>query len=100
MTEHFELYHVLQAPLINEKSTMCLERANQVVFRVAPWANKFQIKAAVEKLFKVEVEDVQTMNRKGKGKRVGKVMGRRGDWKKALVRLKESHSIDFYAGSK
>lgn len=98
MTDRYELYKVLQAPVINEKATMCLEKANQVTFSVATWANKLQIKAAVEKMFKVEVVAVQTMNFQGKSKRFGKLMGRRADWKKALVRLKDNQSIDFYAG--
>lgn len=97
MSENLELYKVLEAPLISEKSTMCLEKANQVVFKVATWANKAQIKEAVEKLFSVNVVDVQTSNVNGKQKRFGKMMGRRKDWKKAVVRLKENQSVDFFA---
>lgn len=90
------LYKVLLAPHITEKGTLILERSNQVAFRVATWSNKGQIKAAVESLFSVDVEEVKTINMKGKEKRFGKTSGRRVDWKKALVRLKEGQSIDFH----
>ncbi|MBF0310335.1 MAG: 50S ribosomal protein L23 [Magnetococcales bacterium] len=97
MSDAFELFKVLDSPLISEKSTMCLEKSNQVVFRVAVWANKAQIKAAVEKMFSVSVADIQTMNIQGKKKRFGRLQGRRNHWKKALVRLADGQSIDFYA---
>lgn len=90
------LYKVLEAPMVTEKSTMCLEQGNQVVFEVATWANKPQIKAAVEKLFSVEVLAVQTVSVKGKNKRFGRIMGRRKDWKKAVVRLAEGQSIELF----
>ena len=90
------LYKVLLAPHITEKGTLVLERSNQVAFRVATWSNKGQIKAAVEKLFNVKVEDVKTINMKGKEKRFGRTVGRRIDWKKAMVRLKEGETIDFH----
>lgn len=97
MSVSTELYNVLVAPVITEKSTFCQQKANQVIFEVAPWANKFQIKAAVEKMFEVNVMDVQTINMKGKVKRFGRYRGQRKDWRKAIVRLQESQSIDFYA---
>lgn len=96
MSDQFTLYRVLEAPMITEKTTLCLEKANQVVFKVAPWANKLQIKAAVEKMFKVDVLDVQTANMKGKTKRFARTIGRRKDWKKAVVRLQEGQSIEFF----
>lgn len=99
MSGPFTLYQVLSAPRITEKATMCLEQGNQVVFRVAKWANKPQIKAAVEKLFNVKVEAVQTLTQTGKTKRVGRTQGQRSDWKKAIVRIAEGQSIDFYAKS-
>jgi large subunit ribosomal protein L23 len=99
MSDQYSLYNVLSAPKVTEKSTLCNEKGNQVVFKVATWANKLQIKAAVEKLFSVEVVAVQTMNIKGKSKRFGQTVGRRNDWKKAVVRLKEGQSIDFFAGA-
>ncbi len=99
MSDPYTLYKVLEAPVITEKSTLCLEKGNQVVFRVATWANKAQIKAAVEKRFKVNVEGVQTQRLNGKNKRFGQQQGKRRDWKKAVVRLKEGDTIDFHAQS-
>ncbi len=99
MSDQNSLYNILSAPMITEKSTLCNEKGNQIVFKVAKGANKMQIRAAVEKLFEVEVESVQTMNMKGKDKRFGRTMGRRNDWKKAIVRLKEGQTVDFFAGS-
>ena len=96
MSDPTTLYEVLRSPMVTEKSTMALERANQVAFRVATWANKPQIKAAVEKMFKVKVVGVQTINMKGKSKRFGRLQGQRNDWKKAVVRLEEGSSLDFY----
>lgn len=99
MSDSTELFKILKAPRVTEKSTLCLGTGNQVVFSVAPDANKLQIKAAVEKMFKVNVLAVQTARVKGKEKRFGRVMGRRKDWKKAVVRLKEGQSIDFFEAS-
>ncbi|MGN7611631.1 50S ribosomal protein L23 [Magnetococcales bacterium HHB-1] len=96
MSDPYTLYQVLMAPHVTEKATLCLERSNQVAFKVAPWANKVQIKMAVEKLFKVDVVSVKTYNVKGKKKRFGQIQGQRKDWKKALVRLKEEQSVDFF----
>ena len=70
----------------------------QVVFRVASDATKPEIKAAVELLFKVQVDNVQVLNVKGKAKRFGKFMGRRKNWKKAYVSLKPGQEINFTAG--
>lgn len=98
MSDQTTLFKVLQTPRITEKGTLCLESGNQVVFKVAGWANKLQIKAAVEKLFKVTVLSVQTLNVKGKNKRFGKIDGHRKDWKKAMVRLEAGQTIDFHTG--
>lgn len=89
---------VLRAPHISEKATVAAENANTVVFKVAMTATKKEIKAAVEKLFEVEVKSVNTLVVKGKTKRQGLRQGRRSDWKKAYVILKEGQDIDF-AGS-
>lgn len=99
MSDQNTLYGILVAPKITEKATLCHEKGNQVVFEVAKKANKRQIRAAVEKLFDVNVVSVQTQNMKGKYKRFGQRMGRRNDWKKAVVRLQEGQSIDFFAGA-
>ncbi|MBF0152418.1 MAG: 50S ribosomal protein L23 [Magnetococcales bacterium] len=96
MSNALTLFGVLQAPVVTEKSTMVMAKGNQVVFKVATWANKPQIKAAVEELFKVKVLEIQTLNMNGKEKRFGKTAGRRSDWKKAIVRLAEGQSIDFF----
>jgi large subunit ribosomal protein L23 len=91
------LLKVLVAPHVSEKSTMAAEANNTVVFKVAKDANKAEIKAAVEKLF--EVEGVRTVNVKGKTKRHGMSFGKRSDWKKAYVVLKEGQDIDFVGGA-
>ena len=74
------------------------DKNEQVVFRVASDATKPEIKAAVELLFKVQVDNVQVLNVKGKAKRFGKFMGRRKNWKKAYVSLKPGQEINFTAG--
>jgi large subunit ribosomal protein L23 len=92
------LLQVLLAPQISEKATHIADKNEQVVFRVASDATKPEVKAAVELLFKVEVESVQVANVKGKIKRFGRNMGRRKDWKKAFVCLKPGQEINFAAG--
>ena len=89
------LLKVLLAPHVSEKATMAAESSNTYVFKVLKDANKAEIKAAVEKLFEVEVEGVRTTNVKGKVKRHGASFGKRSDWKKAYVMLKEGQDIDF-----
>jgi len=91
------LMQVLLAPQVSEKSTYVAEKNEQVVFRVVGNATKPEIKAAVELLFKVEVESVQVANVKGKQKRFGKLTGRRKNWKKAYVSLKPGQEINFHA---
>ena len=98
MINEERLLKVLRAPHISEKATMAAEKANTIVFKVAKDATKKEIKAAVEKLFEVEVKSVNTLVAKGKTKRQGMREGRRSDWKKAYVILKEGQDIDF-AGS-
>jgi len=89
------LYKVLLAPVVSEKAAMAAESANQVVFKVVVDATKLEIKAAVEKLFDVNVEDVKTLKVKGKTKRTRHGLGQRSNWKKAYVRLAECQDIDF-----
>ena len=91
------LMQVLLAPQVSEKSTYVAEKSAQVVFRVVGNATKPEIKAAVELLFKVDVESVQVANVKGKLKRFGKLSGRRKNWKKAYVCLKPGQEINFHA---
>lgn len=89
------LMKVLLAPVISEKATFVAEKNEQVVFRVAPDATKPEIKAAVELLFKVEVESVQVVNRQGKQKRAGRFVGRRNHTRQAYVCLKPGQEINF-----
>ena len=89
------LLKVLLAPHVSEKSTLAAEANNTVVFKVVKDANKAEIKAAVESLFEVEVNSVRTVNVKGKTKRHGMNFGKRSDWKKAYVVLKDGQEIDF-----
>lgn len=89
------LYKVILAPVISEKTTRVAELANQVVFKVIKDANKSEVRAAVEKMFDVKVEQVRILNVKGKTKRTRFGLGRRNDWKKAYVSLAEGQEIDF-----
>ena len=89
---------VLVSPHISEKSARVADSSNQVVFRVLPDACKPEIKRAVEKLFNVEVESVRTASVRGKQKRFQRTPGKRSNWKKAYVRLKPGHDIDFLGG--
>jgi len=92
------LMQVLLAPQISEKATYVAEKNEQVIFRVASDATKPEIKAAVELLFKVEVNSVQVANVKGKVKRFKGATGRRKGWKKAYVCLKPGQEINFVDG--
>lgn len=88
-----ELYDVIRAPLVTEKSTMVSE-SNQVMFKVAMSATKPDIKETVERLFNVKVVAVNTLIRKGKVKRFRGVKGQQSDFKKAIVTLEEGQTID------
>ena len=87
------LLQILLSPHISEKSTIIGDKNRQFVFKVVSDANKQEIKQAIELLFKVEVESVQTLNVKGKTKTFGRRLGKRSDWKKAYVGLKEGFDI-------
>jgi len=89
------LMQVLLAPIVSEKSTMLADKRNQIAFRVIQGATKPEIKAAVELMFKVEVESVQVLNQKGKAKRFGRFNGRRRNVRKAYVSLKAGQEINF-----
>ena len=92
------LLQVLLAPQVSEKATAVADKNNQVIFKVAADATKPEIKAAVELLFKVEVDAVQVLNVKGKAKRRGSIQGHRKGWKKAFVCLKAGQEIQFAEG--
>jgi large subunit ribosomal protein L23 len=88
---------VLLAPVVSEKGTFLADRHSQVIFKVLQDATKPEVKAAVEAMFKVEVESVQIANVGGKVKRFGQFTGRRRNWKKAYVCLKPGQEINFAA---
>ncbi len=89
---------IIIRPLITEKSTVLREASNQYAFRVIPGASKRQIAAAVEELFDVHVTDVRTMRMQGKKKRLGRNLGRKPSWKKAIVTLVKGDTVDFFEG--
>lgn len=89
---------IILRPLLTEKNALLKETQNRVVFEVAKDANKLEIKRAVEEAFKVSVEAVNVLNVKGKVKRLGRNLGKRRDWKKAVITLKEGSTIEFFEG--
>jgi len=93
-----DLYSIIKKPLLTEKGSVLKESENKVLVEVSPDANKMEIKKAIEEIFKVKVEKVATINRKGKWKRYGKSIGKRPDRKKAVVTLKKGEKLDFIEG--
>jgi len=93
--QQMNLMNVLLAPHVTEKSTRAADKDRQFVFKILKSATKRDVKQAVELMFEVKVKSVQTSNVNGKTKRTGAVQGRRRDWKKAYVTLKEGFDIDF-----
>ncbi len=93
------LLKVLLSPIISEKSANMADKHRQYAFRVATDATKREIGKAVEKMFDVEVQRVTVVNTKGKSKRFGQIQGRRANTRKAYVRLKPGHDIDFATGA-
>ena len=90
-------HDVILRPLINEKSTEQREKQNQYAFEVHQKASKEDVRSAVEKFFNVKVlAVVRTLNNHGKLRRVGQVQGRKSNWKKAIVTLKDGSNIDFF----
>jgi large subunit ribosomal protein L23 len=94
-----EAQKIIRRPMITEKSTRQKEESRQYIFEVDRDANKIEIQSAVERLFKVKVLQVRTSNVLGKVKRLGRRQGKRPDWKKAIVTLKEGDRIDFFEGA-
>ena len=88
------LMQVLVAPIVSEKATMIADKTNAVTFKVLQDATKFEIKAAVQLMFKVDVQSVAVLNIKGKTKRFGKSMGRRDNIRKAYVTLKPGQELN------
>ncbi|MBN8547796.1 MAG: 50S ribosomal protein L23 [Deltaproteobacteria bacterium] len=91
-------YGLILSPMITEKTSLVGGAGNRVVFKVDPRATKTEIKAAVERVFKVTVEDINTVNYLGKAKRTSRSEGRRPSWKKAYVTLQEGQSINVIEG--
>ena len=98
MIREERLLKVLRAPHVSEKASTAMEKTNTIVLKVAKDATKAEIKAAVEKLFEVKVEGVNTLLVKGKVKRHGQRFGR-SDWKKAYVTLQAGQNLDFVGGA-
>lgn len=94
-----ELYGVLRRPLLTEKGQDLRDTEGKYLFEVALDANKIQIKTAVEKLFGVRVDKVNTQVMRGKVKRVGRFVGKRANWKKAVVTLRDGDYIDLFEGA-
>lgn len=92
-----EARDILIRPIVTEKSTALMEQG-KYTFRVPLAATKIQIRQAVEQIFKVKVQAVNTMCYEGKLKRMGRTQGRRSDWKKAVVTLKPGEAIELFEG--
>jgi large subunit ribosomal protein L23 len=94
-----DIYQIIKRPLITEKANILKEKENKVSFVVDRGANKAEIKEAVEHLLKVKVLEVHVSNMKGKPRRLGRTMGKRSDWKKAVVTLRPGDHIEFFEGA-
>ncbi len=93
-----DLYRIIRRPLLTEKSTVAKDAHNAYTFEVDRRANKIEIAQAVESLFKVKVQTVRIMNVEGKKKRVGRIVGQKPSWKKAVVTLAAGNTIELYEG--
>jgi large subunit ribosomal protein L23 len=94
-----DIYQIIKKPLITEKANILKEKDNKVAFVVALEANKAEIKEAVERLLKVKVLKVNVATMKGKPRRIGRTSGKRADWKKAVVTLRQGDRIEFFEGA-
>ena len=92
------IHEIIFRPLVTEKSNIGREENNLVTLAVDPRANKHDIRRAVESLFEVDVVEVRTMRMPRKTRRVGKFLGRKPEWKKAIVQLQEGQTIEFFEG--
>ena len=91
-------YDIIIRPVVTEKTNIQKEAANQVTFEVARKANRIEVQRAIERIFNVRVTNVRTMHVRGKFKRRGRVLGKRRDWKKAIVTLRPGERIEFFEG--
>ena len=92
------IHRTIVRPLITEKSSAAYQARGEYTFEVHPESTKPQIRAAIEQLFGVKVTGVWTSNHRGKEKRMGKTVGRRPNWKKAIVKLREGDTIEIFEG--
>jgi large subunit ribosomal protein L23 len=92
-------YDLIKRPVITEKTNIQKESYNQITFEIDRTANRVEIKKAVEDIFNVRVAVVRTMQVKGKTKQRGRIIGKRRDWKKAIVKLMPGERIDFFEGA-
>jgi large subunit ribosomal protein L23 len=93
-----DIYRIIKEPHIAEKANLVKEKYNQITLKVDKRANKIEIKTAVEKIFKKKVLTVNTINVEGKKRRVGRNLGKKIDWKKAIVKLAPGENIEFFEG--
>ena len=93
-----DIYQVIKEPHITEKGNLKKELFNQITLKVDKRANKVEVRKAVEMLFKKKVLEVNTINMKGKKRRVGRNIGKKPDWKKAIVKLAPGENIEFFEG--
>jgi len=93
-----EMYAIIKKYIVTEKSATVKDEYNKYIFEVDRRANKIEIGKAVEKLFKVKIVDVHIMNVVGKKKRVGKILGKKRDWKKAIITLAPGNVIEIFSG--
>ena len=91
-------YDIIIRPVVTEKTNIQKEAANQVTFEVDRKANRIEVRRAIERIFNVRVSNVRTMQVRGKFKRRGRVLGKRRDWKKAIVTLRPGERIEFFEG--
>ncbi|MGD9189382.1 MAG: 50S ribosomal protein L23 [Desulfobacteraceae bacterium] len=92
-------YDIIRRPIITEKTNIQKEQSNQVTFEVDPCANRIEVQRAIEKIFNVKVANTRTMHVRGKVKRRGRILGKRRNWKKAVVTLMPGERIEFFEGA-
>lgn len=92
-------YDIIKRPIITEKTNIQKDANNQVTFEVDRNANRIEVQRAVEKIFNVKVSDIRTMHVRGKYKRRGRILGKRRNWKKAIVTLMPGERIEFFEGA-
>jgi len=93
-----DTHHIIIKPIVTEKTIGLRDAMNQIVFEVHQDANRIQIRKAIEEVFDVRVESVNTLKINGKRKRRGRIMGKRRDWKKAIVTLAAGDKVEFFEG--